>query len=285
MNCTICKSENTAVSFVKNKYQILHCADCDHLFTDLSITNADVDVIYADSYFTGGGDGYDDYTVEKDMLIRRGEYYADKISEFITPGKVLDIGSAAGFILKGFENKGWQGTGIEPNKSMAEYGKNDVGVNIIQGSFEFAALEEKFDLIILIQVVAHLYDLNTSLNKIYDNLNPGGYVLIETWNKDSLTAKLLGKNWHEFCPPSTLNYFSKKTLKELFSQHNFALVAEGKPKKSIHSKHAKSLLKHKILQTPGFSWMAGITGLIPDNKLIPYPAEDLFWFLFKKSNN
>lgn len=41
------------------------------------------------------------------MLIKRGEYFANKINKHINTGKVLDIGSAAGFILKGFENRGW----------------------------------------------------------------------------------------------------------------------------------------------------------------------------------
>ena len=82
----------------------------------------------------------------------------------MVPGKVLDIGSAAGFILKGFENKGWQGTGIEPNASMAEYGRT-VMVNIKKGTIETVELEEKFDLIIIIQVVAHISNLKNSINK------------------------------------------------------------------------------------------------------------------------
>ena len=57
------------------------------------------------------------------MLIKRGEYYPNKMDKFMSPGQVLDIGAAAGFILKGVENKGWLGTGIEPNNSMVEYGK------------------------------------------------------------------------------------------------------------------------------------------------------------------
>jgi SAM-dependent methyltransferase len=284
MRCTVCRSDHSELAFIKNGYNILHCLDCNHLFTGLILKPANVASIYADVYFTGGGDGYDNYTLQKDMLIKRGEYYADKISKFMVPGKVLDIGAAAGFFLKGFENKGWQGTGIEPNKSMAEYGNNILGVIIKNGSIESVKLAEKFDLVILIQVVAHLYNLESSIKNIYSCLNPGGYLLIETWNKDSLSARLFGKSWHEFSPPSTLNYFSKKTLEKLLSDHNFSIVAQGKPRKSIHSEHAKSLLRHKLSEMPMLRWMAGITNLIPDNKLIPYPAEDLFWFLLKKSN-
>ena len=209
MNCTVCESNNNPeVSFLKNEYRILNCKDCNHLFTDVILTPENVDVIYSDDYFFGGGAGYDDYTLQKDMLIRRGEYYADKISRYMVPGKVLDIGSAAGFILKGFENKGWQGTGIEPNASMAEYGRT-IGVNVKKGTIETVELGEKFDLIIIIQVVAHISNLKNSLNKMSNYLKPGGHILIETWNKDSITAKIFGKHWHEFSPPSTLNYFSK----------------------------------------------------------------------------
>ena len=268
---------------MKNGYRILHCLECDHLFTDFVPTPNEVEQIYSDDYFFKGGAGYDDYTLEKDMLIKRGEYYAGKINKFMRAGEVLDIGAAAGFLLKGFENKGWKGTGIEPNNSMVEYGKNVVGVNIRKGTVETIELEHKFDLVILVQVVAHIYDLQNSIDKIYNLLKPNGKVLIETWNKDSITARIFGKNWHEYSPPSTLNYFSKKTLNQLMSQHNFSEVAQGTPKKSIHSKHAKSLIKHKLLESKGLKWMAGMTALIPGNMIIPYPSEDLFWTLYKKN--
>ncbi len=285
MNCPICHSNHTKLKFLKNQYEILHCLDCSHLFTDFQPSAKEASEIYSDEYFYNGGVGYMDYTLEKDMLIKRGEYYADKISGYKSTGKVLDIGAAAGFILKGFENKGWTGTGIELNKTMVEYGKKSLGVSLIQGSIENTPLEEKFDLIIMIQVIAHIYDLRASVNKIKHLLKPDGIVLIETWNKDSLTARLSGKNWHEFSPPSTLNYFSKRTLDFLMTKSGFSKIDTGTPRKSIHSKHAKSLIKHKLLESNKLKWLAGITALIPGNILLPYPAEDLFWVTYKKTSN
>lgn len=282
MNCPVCNNDNTQLKFLKNGFRILNCFNCNHVFTDFKPTAKEVEEIYSDDYFFKGGAGYDDYTLEKDMLIKRGEYYADKMNKFIEPGKALDIGAAAGFLLKGFENKGWHGTGIEPNNSIVEYGKKVIGVNIKRGTIETVELEDKFDLVILIQVMAHIYDLHHSMNRIYNFLKPNGLVLIETWNKDSFTAKIFGKNWHEYSPPGTLNFFSKRTLDRLMFQHHFSKIAGGTPKKSIHSKHAKSLIKHKLLESKGLKWMAGITSLIPGNLILPYPSEDLFWTLYKK---
>ena len=283
MYCTICNSNNTQLNFIKNGYRVVHCLDCSHIFTDFVPTLTDINEIYSDDYFFNGGAGYDDYTLGKNMLIKRGEYYAEKINHWVSPGKVLDVGAAAGFILKGFQNKGWEGVGVEPNHSMAEYGNKEVNVNIITGTIETVELDAEFDLVTLIQVVAHIYDLHNSIKRINGFLKPGGHVLIETWNKDSLTAKIFGRNWHEYSPPGTLNYFSKKTLNDLLVRHGFSKVTEGTPKKSIHSKHAKSLLKHKLLESKGLKWAAPFTSLIPGNMIIPYPSEDLFWALYKKN--
>ena len=283
MNCTLCHNNNTETKFLKNGYRIASCNLCNHLFTEFEPTEGEIEQIYSDDYFFKGGAGYKDYTLDKDMLIKRGSYYADKIKKYISVGKVLDIGAAAGFILKGFENNGWQGTGIEPNRRMVEYGRKVVGVSIKKGTIETVELEGKFDLVVLIQVVAHMYDLQKAFRKIYHLLKPGGCVLIETWNKDSLTARAFGRNWHEYSPPGTLNYFSKRTLNLLMTKNDFSLVKQGTPKKSIHSTHAKSLIKHKLLESKRLKWIAGITSLIPGNMILPYPSEDLFWAFYKRN--
>ena len=283
MNCTDCTRENIEVKFFKNGYPIMHCLDCDHLFTDYEPTNQEVNKIYSDDYFFKGGAGYENYLLEKDILIKRGEYYADKISKYIIPGKVLDIGSAAGFILKGFENKGWKGTGVEPNKLMVDYGKLNLGLNLINGTIETVKIEDRFDLIILIQVVAHIYDLNILINKISNYLKPDGLILIETWDKDSWTSKLFGKYWHEYSPPSTLNFYSKTTLNHFMNQQSFSLIDRGIPRKKILSQHAISLINYKLKEIKGLSWLSVFLKIIPKNIMLPYPSEDLFWALYKKN--
>ncbi|GAB1454705.1 class I SAM-dependent methyltransferase [Draconibacterium sp.] len=282
MNCSICTREKIEVKFFKNGYPIIHCNDCGHLYTDHEPTDQEVAEIYSDDYFFKGEVGYENYLLEKDMLIKRGEYYANKVSKYIVTGKVLDIGAAAGFILKGFENKGWKGTGIEPNKFMVDYGKHNLGLDLIAGTIETVELQENFDLIIFIQVAAHIYDLESLIKKISNNLNPGGQILFETWDKDSWTSRIFGKHWHQYSPPSTLNYYSKKTLNHFMQLQGFSLVVRGVPKKKILSQHAKSLLNYKLKEIKGLGWLSIILKIIPDNIMLPYPSEDLFWALYKK---
>lgn len=284
MKCPVCENNNSAVKFKIGSYQIMDCLSCNHRFTGLKLNSEEVKNVYSDNYFFGGMDGYPDYTLEKYMLIARGEKYADIAGRFMKPGTLLDVGAAAGFIMKGFENKGWKVSGVEPNSSMVSYGKETLGLEIKFGTLEDAVIGMKVDLVLLIQVIAHLFNLKMSMEVIHQVLKTGGYVLVETWNKDSIMARLLGRHWHEYSPPSTLNYFSKRTLDMLMRNYGFKKISGGKPGKKIHSKHAKSLLQHKLKNSNKFKWMRGIEKLIPSNKYLTYPAEDLFWALYKKTN-
>src|SRR5690606_2377978 len=96
-------------------------------------------------------------------LIRRGEKYAKLLSRHLQPGLLLDVGAAAGFIMKGFENAGWRTMGIEPNEHMAVYGRENLHMDIRTGTLEEASFAQSFDLVLLIQVIAHLFDLGKSM--------------------------------------------------------------------------------------------------------------------------
>jgi SAM-dependent methyltransferase len=198
------------------------------------------------------------------------------------PGRVLDVGAAAGFILKGLHNTGWAGMGIEPNAHMADHERSALGVNVQAGTLEQLGTDEQFDLVSMIQVVAHFYDIRQAFEKAAAATTPSGYWLIETWDKDSFVARMLGSGWHEYSPPSVLHWFSPATLGRLTSQYGFSEVARGKPEKWLNGAHVKSLLGYKlagsVLQRPASALM----GLMPDNLPIPYPTFDLFWALYRK---
>lgn len=282
MRCPFGGKESYCQNFVVNGYSIMECAECQHAFTDLTIGPKEVEKIYSDGYFFGGKDGYPDYTLEKDILIRQGERYARLMSKYLQPGQLLDVGSAAGFIMKGFKNAGWEAVGVEPNANMAEYGRKNLHLDIRTGTLETITQVPVFDLILLIQVIVHLFDLDKSMRIISEKVKEGGYVLVETWNKNSWMARLFGSSWHEYSPPSTLNYFSKRSLDILMGRYGFGRIARGRPSKKIHGEHARSLLRYKFEAKKSLKWLIGMERIIPKNRFIPYPAEDLFWALYQK---
>ena len=103
MNCPLCQSESK-FAFEAKGFPLHDCIKCAHRFTAIAADENYVEKIYDDSYFSGGGAGYSDYLQEAEMLKIRGAMYAKTLEKFSgKKGKMLDVGAAAGFLLKGFE--------------------------------------------------------------------------------------------------------------------------------------------------------------------------------------
>ena len=293
INCPICQNLSDRI-FQKDRYWILECKICHHRYVEITPSKENLYQVYNDDYFFGGSAGYPDYLGEAQILIAHGKRYGSILSKYTSPGTLLDVGCAAGFILKGLQLSGWRGVGLEPNSSMSEYGRTHLGLQIENGCLEQFATNQRFNLVSMIQVIAHFFDLRSALQKAADVTKPDGFWLIETWNRESLVARCLGKYWHEYSPPSVLHWFSPQGLKNLVAQYGFSEVARGEPAKRLSGAHAKSLLEYKIRGTH-LSWMLGGFKIIPDNYFYPISIFRLvlgivqkklkFWCLGFRPNN
>lgn len=283
MNCPICQNPSDRV-FQKDGYWIRECKSCHHRYAEITPSAAHPQQIYPDEYFKGGAAGYPDYLSEAKILSIHGRRCGIMLKKYTTPGILLDIGAAAGFILKGFQESGWRGIGLEPNSSMAEYGRTHLGLQIESGSLEQFSSSQQYDLVSMIQVIAHFYDIRQALQKAADVTRLSGFWLIETWDRESWVARCLGRYWHEYTPPGVLHWFSPAGLNLLVAQFGFSEVARGRPIKCISGAHVKSLLWH-TLQNSSLGWSRCGLKIVPDHLVIPYPTFDLFWMLFQKSTN
>lgn len=280
MICPICTSVSHR-KFMKDTYWIRCCEVCRHQFAELTPGDSHVGAVYGDDYFMGGGAGYDNYLSEADLLRAHGRRYAQLLDHYMTPGSVLDVGAAGGFVLQGLFDGGWKGTGLEPNAAMAAYARDDLGIPVETGSLESFQSEDRFQLINMIQVIPHFADLRRALQAAASVTEPGGFWLVETWNRESWTAWCLGARWHEYSPPSVLHWFSPDGLRQLAASYGFQEIAHGRPCKWLNGGHAKSLLRAKGQDIWWMRPALGALGVIPDKLPIPYPAEDLFWMLFQ----
>jgi SAM-dependent methyltransferase len=281
LDCPICQSFSRRL-FQKEAFWIWRCRSCGHQFLDLETTAHHAAIVYGDDYFNGGGAGYPGYLGEADLICAHGRRYGQILNRYMKPGRMLDVGAAAGFVLQGLMQSGWQGAGIEPNHSMATYGRDCLKLDVRTGSFEQFQAQEQYDLVTMIQVIPHFWDLSQALKSAEKLTVPGGYWLIETWNRDSKLAKLFGESWHEYSPPSVLRWFAPEDLGLLAEQYGFEEVDRGRPQKWISGAHVKSLVGHKLSSMGVLRYARPLLRLIPDRLRLPYPSEDLFWVLYRK---
>jgi SAM-dependent methyltransferase len=281
MCCPVCLT-TTHRLFRTRGYWITRCPECHHRCAEVAPSADHVGAVYGNQYFQGGGAGYSDYLSEAAILRAHGRRYAQLLTQYGSPGMMLDVGAAAGFILCGFQDAGWRGRGIEPNPFMSAYAREQLGLQVEVGSFETFYSDERYDLVTMIQVVAHFQEPRTAFHIASDVLKADGLLLIETWNRESWTARIFGRHWHEYSPPSVLHWFSPLGLRRLALQFGFRELGRGRPRKWLNAAHAKSLLQYQDTGAGVGRVAERMVRILPDRLTIPYPAEDLFWALFQK---
>jgi SAM-dependent methyltransferase len=260
----------------------VECSECQHRYAGFSPNPDHIQEHYGDDYFTGGGAGYDDYLSESQLLEAHGRRYAELLETHGVPtGSLFSVGAAAGFICAGFASAGWQVTGIEPNDSMADFARTVLGLGVTTATLEDFEPSGEYDLVTVNQVMAHFVSPRFAAERLVQLARPGGFILIETWNYRSLTARAFGTHWHEYSPPTVLHWFSPESLNRLMADHGARLVASGRPRKRINGAHARSLLEYKLKDFPLGNVFKLATRVIPSHIEIPYPSEDVFWSLYR----
>jgi SAM-dependent methyltransferase len=278
--CPICGG-STALRFTMRDVPIRRCASCGHGFADYRADERHLATIYGDDYFSATGPGYADYLSEAELLQRQGLRYGALISRYAPRGRVLDVGSAAGFIAAGMRDGGLAVTGLEPNERMASYASDSLRLPTRNEALETLDVVGAYDVVSMIQVVAHFFDPRRAFAAAARATRSGGYWLIEGWKADSAVARMLGWKWHVYNPPSVLNYFTMKSLDLLAAEFGFVRIATGRPRKLVTAAHAATLFEFLAPRSKALRVAAKVADRMPRSFVLPYPGDDIFWAVYE----
>lgn len=141
----------------------------------------------------------------------------------VKKGKLLEVGSYTGVFLEEAQNFGFDCYGIEPSKAAVDLCKKR-GLKVEQGVLPGPIpWDTKFDLVVMWDVLEHLYDPVATVKSIKHLLTPGGEFHFTTIRLDCLFAKLLGKKWPWYMPMH-IDYFETDSLKRLVTNAGFQSV-------------------------------------------------------------
>ena len=154
---------------------------------------------------------------------RRGIELVEKYSP---SGKILDVGCAAGFFLTAAKERGWETYGVEPNTFLCEYGKNEFGLNVFNGTLKDAKFSDGyFDVVTMWDVLEHTTDPLSELHEANRILKKGGVLVINFPDFDSIWAKVFRRKWW-FLLSHHLYYFTPKTLRLMLEKAEFEVIAQ-----------------------------------------------------------
>ncbi len=148
--------------------------------------------------------------------------------------KILDVGCGGGIICEPLARLGANVTGIDfsPNNIQAaklHSKKNKLKINYIYKDIEKSKFNEKFDIIIMFEVLEHLDNWKKTIKSIKKNLNKDGIIIISTINRNLLSklfAINIAENILHWIPKGTHDYnklIKPEELKITLSKENFHL--------------------------------------------------------------
>lgn len=139
-------------------------------------------------------------------------------------GRLLEVGSGSGEMLKHFQELGWNVEGVDFDPQAVKTAKEN-GVKVNLGSLEEQDFSEaSFDAVIMSHLIEHVHDPAGLLAASWRFLKAGGKLTVITPNNKSLWHKLFGSHWMSLDPPRHLSLFSVDALRILVERAGFQKI-------------------------------------------------------------
>ena len=149
--------------------------------------------------------------------------------------KILDLGCGGGLISEALSKLGANVTGIDfvednINAAKIHAKENNLKINYKTLNFENEKINSKFDVIVIFEVLEHLSNWKSFIEKIQSNLNPNGILIMSTINRNLLSKFLaidLAENFLKWIPNNTHNYhkfIQPKELEHILLRNNFEKI-------------------------------------------------------------
>jgi 2-polyprenyl-3-methyl-5-hydroxy-6-metoxy-1,4-benzoquinol methylase len=231
--------------------------------------------IYVSSYFRRkeelSADGYADYLREETEHRLTATRRVRRLGGLRSPGRLLDVGAAAGFFMDEARSAGWSVEGIDISPEMSQQGREQLGLEIVTGLFQHAAYSPaSFDAVTMWDYIEHSIDPASDLSKAAEVLRPGGILMLSTGDAKSLVAHISGRRWHLLVPRYHNFFFTCETLKRYLEARGFQLIYTGHPGAYYSLRYLLYKLQTMAPRSRAVRWLADWAAASSVGKLALY---------------
>lgn len=226
ISCPSCSSKNTKYYSSLgnlNHLDLYVCFNCELIFKNKGSSLSLLNIEEGDYYLSKkNGSTIDQRHIKH--FTRRSKDHLNYITNYFGKNQkktVLDIGSGSGIFLSYLQKRGWNVKGIEPDPLMQSYSINNLDLDVDKTILSEWVSKKKYNLIYLSHVLDDLPCLKETIDKIYKNLEKGGYLFIEVPNH-SWPFRL---NFEKVEDLEIGNYFfSIESLRYLIEKNNLTIL-------------------------------------------------------------
>jgi SAM-dependent methyltransferase len=234
----------TAPLFDVSEFSYVVCPGCGLAHLDPVPSAAMLEAYFDEGYFTGQRTGgYDDYERDAPLHRRNARARLRRVTREVgPPGRLLDIGCAYGYVLDAARAAGFDAEGVEVSPVLASRVRAR-GYRVADDVAHIAADQPgSFDVVTIYQVLAHVAAPDRFLASALACLAPGGVLVIETWNRRSRLARMLGSHWQIVAPPSVVWLDARQPLEVMLDELGASITAFEPAHKWVSLGFAASLL-------------------------------------------
>jgi SAM-dependent methyltransferase len=193
-----------------------------------------------DSFFQRPNYHEDDNTLKGDLLWllnfrNRNKKHTERVIRQIIqihPGAktLLDIGCGLGTSIQISQTFGIIAQGVEPNPYAVKFAMDNLSIPLKQAYFSAQLFNNKFDIIIIDNVLEHVPLPQILIRDVFEVLNPGGIIFLAVPNRDGGILRIVYSYLFPICPNSLffdndvhINHFSRKSILKLIEPYNAIL--------------------------------------------------------------
>jgi 2-polyprenyl-3-methyl-5-hydroxy-6-metoxy-1,4-benzoquinol methylase len=189
--CLLCEGSLRRIGEDFTGKQIYKCDQCEYVATPIAPA-AETSALYDDpEYFDGWGCNLEfDYDRFEPAVHRQVQEYLKFISKYTQGQSLLDVGTGSGLLPRLAQAGGYEVEGTDLSRHVSENVPEKAGFPIHQGTIEEIQFARKYDIITMLHVLEHTSNPLSTLQRVKELLNDGGYAVVVVPNYQSLDSRI-----------------------------------------------------------------------------------------------
>ena len=227
-NCVLCNGTTPEViEECRKEFNVLECPGCGLVYVSPLPEKVLIESAHSDSYYAPW---LEDQRSKRIKMWEKRLRTLNRLS--VNKGRLLDIGCAEGLFPEVAGKDGWDVTGTEISHFAAQYGKEKLGLNIIQGELiDMKFPDNTFDAVTMWHVLEHTRDPIAVLREIRRILKDNGVFILAIPNLNNFLFQLAyrlirGRRMHLFDPDDRelhLYHFTPETIRMALEKTGFSV--------------------------------------------------------------
>jgi len=219
VTCVTCHNEGWRYLYHRQGWDLVRCTTCGLVRLDPIPTDDQLAAHYGARFESGN---YEPSKAVERLPTLRGVF--DEVAGR-TPGRIFDVGCFDGGLLDIAADAGWETWGLDYQGPAVEIARAKHPGRIAVGPLEsYVPPRQDFDVVTGVGVIEHLRQPESFSQFAAKALKPGGLLIVQTPDRGSLPAAVLGRYWPPIAPPEHIWYFNRANLRRLLGEAGLTTI-------------------------------------------------------------